>query len=183
MKDAGEGLATARLQLRRFTASDIDWLAQLNGDPVVKRHMGGPATREASEAMLRDRILAYYQRHPGLGIWVTQQRADGDVIGMHLLNHIQGETLIQVGYVLFPQYWGRGYATEMCRALLRYGYAELGLPRIHAITDRPNLPSQNVLLKAGLHRNGERSFAAYAQGTPMAFFERDAAAWLAEQGA
>ena len=69
----------------------------------------------------------------------------------------------------------------MSIALLRYGFSQLQLPQINAITDFPNLVSQRVLLKAGLHRHGERSFAhpRYADG-PFAWFERSAADWLAE---
>jgi [ribosomal protein S5]-alanine N-acetyltransferase len=130
--------------------------------------------------MLRERMLDYYALHPGLGVWLTEERATGAPIGFHLLNNIQGETDIQVGYVLDKACWGKGYATEMCRALLRYGFAQLRLPRIVAITDLPNLASQRVLLKCGLHRNGERAFAHPAyRGEPLAWFERDAAGWLA----
>jgi ribosomal-protein-alanine N-acetyltransferase len=178
------GLTTARLALRRFTPDDFDWLHGLNGDPVVKQHMGGPATLEQSEQLLRERILAYYAQHPGLGIWVTLERASGERIGFHLLNHIQGETELQVGYVLAKEHWGKGYATEMCVALIRYGFADLRLPRLAAITDRGNVASQRVLLKAGLRRHGERLFThpAYVKSGPLAYFERDAAGWLAEFG-
>ena len=90
-----------------------------------------------------------------------------------------------MGYRLFPRYWGQGYATEMSVALLRYGYAQLGLPSIVAITDLHNRVSQQVLLKAGLHRHGERSFPhpAYASFGPLAFFERFAQDWLTEHKA
>jgi [ribosomal protein S5]-alanine N-acetyltransferase len=134
--------------------------------------------------MLRERILEYYQQHPGLGMWVTLERATGKPVGFHLLNHIQGEEELQVGYSLAPEYWGRGYATEMCVALLRYGFATLRLPRLVGITDHANVASQRVLEKSGLRRNGERAFAhpAYAAAGPMAYFERGAADWLAEFG-
>jgi [ribosomal protein S5]-alanine N-acetyltransferase len=180
----GAGLTTARLTLRHFTPADLDWLHGLNGDPVVKKFMGGPSTREGTETLLRDRILGYYERHPGLGIWATLERASGAAVGFHLLNHIQGETHIQVGYTLAPAYWGKGYATEMCLAVLRYGFADLGLPTITAITDRPHVASQRVLTKCGLRRNGERSFAhpAYVSQNPLAWFERDGASWLEEFG-
>lgn len=183
MRDAGDGLATARLALRRFTPDDFGWLQRLQSDPEVMHHVGGVLAPEATRKMLRERILDYYTQHPGLGIWATVVRATGQLAGFHLLNHIRGETLIQVGYVLAREHWGRGYATEMCVALLRYGFAGLRLPRIHAITDPPHLASQRVLLKAGLHRHGERSFRDYAGGAPLAFFQRDAADWLAEFGA
>lgn len=182
MRTAGARLATARLELRRVTPDDAPWLEGLHADARVMQHVGGVLTREGNAAVMRDRMLDYYEQHPGLGAWATIERASGLPVGYHLLNNIRGESLIQVGYLLFPEFWGRGYATEMCRAVLRYGYAELGLPRIHAITNLPHEPSQRVLLKAGLHRHGERSFAAYSGGEPLAFFQRDAADWLAEFG-
>ena len=183
--DAGDGLCSERLQLRRFTLADLPLLSELNADPEVMRHLGGAVDTDRTRAMLETRILKYYEENPGLGIWATQLRDSGECIGFHLLNHIQGESLIQVGYRLFPRYWGRGYATEMSVALLRYGYTQLGLRSIVAIADLDNLASQQVLLKSGLHRHGERSFPhpAYACYGPLAWFERDAQDWLAEHKA
>ncbi len=179
MRRADDRLSSARLQLRRYTAADLEALNQLNSDPAVMRHMGGPASRADTEAMLRDRILSYYEQHPGLGIWVTEERDSGRTVGMHLLNHIRGEAHIQVGYRLYPAYWGKGYATEMTQALLRYGFEQLALPRIVAITDLANVESQHVLLKSGLIRDGERYCKHPSYGTaPLAWFWRDRETWL-----
>jgi RimJ/RimL family protein N-acetyltransferase len=177
-------LATKRLALRRFSADDLDWFAALYSDDRFARYLGGTRDRIKAEALLRGRILEYYDAHPGLGIWVTTERATDAVVGFHLLNHIQGEPFIQVGYALRPEAWGRGFATEMALAILRYGFVDLGLPRIVAIASLPNAASHRVLAKIGLHRNGERAFAhpAYASQGPMAWFERDAAHWIAERG-
>lgn len=184
MSADARGLATARLALRRFTPDDLEWFVRLNGDEEVKRKMGGPLAREVSERMFAERVMEYYEKHPGLGMWVTVERASGERVGFHLLNNIQGESDIQVGYVLDTPYWGRGYATEMCVTLLRYGFATLRLPRIAGITDRGHTASQRVLLKAGLRRGADRAFShpSYAPAGPMALFARDAADWLAEFG-
>ncbi|MBP7418742.1 MAG: GNAT family N-acetyltransferase [Xanthomonadales bacterium] len=178
-------LVTPRLALRRFRADDLEFLCRLNADPDVTRHTGGTKDRAQTEQMLRVRVIDYYEANPGLGIWATIERETGHCVGLHLLNHIQGETLIQVGYQLVPQAWGKGYATEMAVAVVRYAFKVMALPRIVAITDLPNVASQRVLLKAGLHRNGEREFAhpAYAPQGPLAWFERDAGEWLAAFGA
>lgn len=180
-----EILRTERLLLRRFTLADLDLLLEMHRDESTMRHVGGLLTPQQSLGMLQERMIRYYEDNPGLGIWLTQERATGTRVGMHLLNHIQGETLVQVGYVLHRDHWGRGYATEMARAIVGYGFRELGLPRIHAIANHQNLESQRVLLKCGLHRNGERFFPhpAYAPSGPLAFYERDAADWLAEDEA
>ena len=176
-------LTTERLGLRRFTPDDIDWLAALYADPDVTRYIGGVRTRERTEEMLAGRILKYYEEHPGLGIWMTVERATGTPAGFHLLNHIQGETIIQVGFTLAKAAWGRGIGTEMATAVLRYGFTDLQLPRIVGMASLANVASQNVLTKIGLHRNGERAFPhpAYAAEGPMAWFERAGPDWLAER--
>ncbi len=171
-----------RLVLRRFTTGDLDLLCALNSDAEVMRYVGGVKNRAQTRTMLKIRILEYYEQQPGLGVWAGLERAGGACVGMFLLNHIQGEAHIQVGYMLFRHYWGRGFATEMSIALLRYGFSDLRLPQIVGIVNLPNVDSQRVLLKAGLHRNGERAFAhpAYAAEGALAWFERDATQWLAE---
>ncbi len=180
--DAGTGLVTARLQLRRFEPADLGWLDRLNSDAEVMKFLGGPSSLADTQAMLDERILAYYEQHPGLGVWVTLGRASGEPIGFHLLNHIRGETHVQVGYRLLKPYWGQGYATEMSIALLRYGFRDLVLPQIVAITELGNAASQRVLLKCGLMRGSDRVLAhpSYASWGLLAWFERDAADWLAE---
>ena len=181
-RDAGAGLTSRRLRLRRFTGEDFPWLAAAYADHEVARFIGGTKTVDECRALFEQRFLAYYDQHPGLGVWLTCKRDDGERIGFHLLNHIQGEPLVQVGYALLKPWWGCGYATEMCRALVHYGAASYGLRTVVAIANLDNHASHRVLLKSGLARKADRSFphAAYAAQGALAYFERDAAEWLAE---
>lgn len=174
-------VTTRRLTIRALAPADQDLLYRLHGDARVMHHIGGVMDREKSAELFRTRALEYYDAHPGLGIWATLERDSGNCVGVHLLNHIQGETLVQVGYLLYPEYWGRGYATEMAVGLLEHGYRRLGLEQIVGIVDLPNLASQRVLEKAGLRRNGERTFPhpAYASLGPLAWFESERESWLA----
>ena len=177
-------LTTERLALRRFTPGDFDWLTELYGDADVTRYLGGPKSRSETQAFLDTRILDYYDAHPGLGVWMTVDRATGARVGFHLLNHIRGESIIQVGFALAKSAWGAGFATEMAEAVLRYGFLDLNLPRIAGIANLENHASQSVLLKIGLERRGERAFAHpdYAAAGPLAWFERDRGAWRAARG-
>jgi [ribosomal protein S5]-alanine N-acetyltransferase len=178
-------LTTERLGLRRFTFDDLDWLADLYADADVTKHLGGTMDRTRVEQLLRVRILDFYEANPGLGNWMTIERATGEPVGFHLLNTIQGESIVQVGFGLLKSAWGVGFGTEMASAVLRYGFVDLALPRISAIANLDNHASQHVLQKIGLHRNGERAFPhpAYAAQGPMAWFERERDGWIAEHGA
>src|SRR5687767_4856251 len=150
MGDPGYWLTTERLALRRFTPDDIDWLANFHADEEITGYLGGTKDCAAVEEMLNVRILKYYEERPGLGGWATIERATGQRVGFHLVNNIQGETILQIGYGLIRPAWGKGYATEMAAAVLRYGFVDLKLPRIAGITHIDNVASQQVLLKVGL---------------------------------
>jgi RimJ/RimL family protein N-acetyltransferase len=145
--------------LRRFTPDDRDWLRELYADPDVTRYLGGVKSAAQTDELLASRILGYYDANPGLGIWMTVEKSTGRRLGFHLLNHIQGETIIQVGYSLAKPAWGRGVATEVALALLRYGFVDLGLPRIAGMARGARLPSDAGVktLRAAALRATEQS--------------------------
>src|SRR6185295_1558506 len=96
------------------------------------------------------RAFHYYEHHPGLGSWMTIERATSRPVGFHVLNHIQGESIIQVGFGLVKNAWGQGFAAEMAEALLGHGFKTLQLPVITALTNLEHVASQRVLTKIGL---------------------------------
>lgn len=184
MRQPSDTLQTPRLYARRFQTDEFELLYRLHRDAQVMRYAGGATTREATQAVWNERVVRYYNEHPDLGIWLTCERDSGEPVGVHLLNHLRGESLIQVGYLLYPEFWGRGYATEMARAVMHYGFTEAALPQIVAITDLDNLNSQHVLQKVGLQRRGERTLPhpAYRERT-YAWFVAEREPWLQQSAA
>ena len=59
-----------------------------------------------------------------------------------------------MGYSLARPLWGRGLVTEAARAVVAYGFAELGLARIQAFADIRNVGSWRVMEKLGMQREG-----------------------------
>lgn len=109
---------------------------------------------EGSREMLDQRVRRVALREEGdlLDLAVTL-RESGQVIGQALLiwtsrQHEQGE----IGYVLHPDYHGKGYAPEASREMLRLGFEELGLHRIVGRLDGRNTASARVLEKLGMRR-------------------------------
>ena len=100
----------------------------------------------------------------GHGLWILRERRDGPVIGRALLRHlfIDGRDEVEVGYSFHPEYWGKGYATEIATTLVRLGFEQLGLASIVAITLLTNEASKRVLMKAGLEPAGETMHAGSA---------------------
>jgi RimJ/RimL family protein N-acetyltransferase len=144
-------LVTLRLALHEITRDHGNELYELDADPRVMRYIGSgrASTREQVDAVMR-RLPRAYALYPGLGTWRATRRDNGDFIGWFALKYIPGTADVEVGYRLRYGAWGRGYATEGARELVRYGFDDLGLHRIVGVTHPENFASQQVLLKAGL---------------------------------
>ena len=148
-------LQTERLVLRRVALADLDNLTRINGDPAVMRYIGDGSvwTREQSEARSR-RVLKIYENFPGLGMWIGEEKSNRRFVGAYALVYIPNTVEVEVGYRLQKSAWGRGFATEGARALVRYGMIELGLNRVVGLTHPDNDASKHVLMKSGLLARG-----------------------------
>ena len=147
-------LDTERLTLRAFTPDDVDDLVALDSDPAVMRYLNGgvPTPREVIEREVLPRFIASSQRGDRYGVWAAIERATGAFVGWFGFGPHEGGAAdeVSLGYRLRRAVWGRGYATEGARALIRLGFTELGAQRVVATTYQDNLASRRVMEKAGL---------------------------------
>ena len=146
-------LETDRLYLRRLTVEDADNLSELDSDPEVMRYINGgkPTEYEAIRDLFLPRMLRYYERYEGYGFWAAIEKATGEFLGWyHFRPAPDNPDHVELGYRLRRAAWGKGYATEGSRALVRKGFTELGTQRVTAHTLAENAGSRRVLEKAGL---------------------------------
>ena len=145
---------TERLVLRRFTAADLDELVELDADPDVMRFISGgkPTSRAEIENDILPAFLSYYARFAGYGFWAAIDKATGQFVGWFHFRppHGGAEDEAELGYRLHKAAWGKGYATEGARALIRKGFVDHGVQRVVASTMVVNVASRRVMEKAGL---------------------------------
>src|SRR6202790_5450947 len=139
---------TERFVLRRFVEADAPLLAAMNMDAEVMRYIR-PPDADPDEALERARAIIARQRG-NYGLWAIEDKSTSEFLGWGALKDLDGTEEIEVGYGLRPEAWGRGVATEAARELVRYGFEDLGLERIVAVTQPPNMASRNVLTKLGM---------------------------------
>lgn len=141
-------IETDRLLLRMIRADDLDNLAALFGDPEVVKYVGDgkPADRAETQRALES-IIRHWERH-GFGRWAVIEKSTGEFIGFGGLRSLFGTP--EVVYHLAKARWGRGYATELARAALRFGFEERDYARIVAITKPANIASIHVMDKLGM---------------------------------
>ena len=142
---------SARLRFRRLVPSDVDRLDELDGEPDVMRYLtGGVPTTPRRQAAILARILDEYDRDVA-GRWLAHDAGTGQFVGWFGLDSdTSPPDERELGYRLRSAAWGRGLATEGARALLEFGFGELGLRRIWAQTMAVNTRSRRVLSEAGL---------------------------------
>jgi RimJ/RimL family protein N-acetyltransferase len=149
-------LETERLVLRRFTPDDVDLVTALDADPAVMRYINGgrPTPRDEVRDDYLPFWLAYYERGDRYGFWAAIERATGEFLGwFHLRPRREdSDDEPELGYRLVASTWGRGFATEGSRALVRKAFEELGARRVYATTMVVNEASWRVMEKAGLRR-------------------------------
>jgi RimJ/RimL family protein N-acetyltransferase len=152
-------LRTARLLLRPWRTSDRAPFAAINADSKVMEHFPRTSTREESDAFV-DRITARVEQQ-GFGLWAVEVPGVADFIGFIGLNPadaVLGRPVIEIGWRLAAEHWGRGYATEGARASLAHAFDVLGRDEVVSFTTTANRRSRHVMEKLGLARRSEDDF-------------------------
>lgn len=146
-------LETSRLTLRNWREGDRDAFAKMHSDPEVMWDMGGPFSRDKSDAKF-DRYVEAFERY-GYCRWPVEDRG-GNFLGYAgLMPSRAGHPLgvhSDIGWRFARSAWGKGFATEAARAALQDAYERVGLSEVLAYTSPDNLRSQAVMTRLGLER-------------------------------
>jgi ribosomal-protein-alanine N-acetyltransferase len=146
-------IETARLRLRQFTNSDLEDYARIFADPEYTRYSprGSVTLEQASEAAQAayDYFTSHWQQH-GFGVWAVCDRTHNQLIGQCGLNCLPDNNEVEVLYRLDRSYWNQGLATEAAKASLRYGFEQVMLNWIVALTLPHHQASRRVMEKSGL---------------------------------
>ncbi|MBQ4900677.1 GNAT family N-acetyltransferase [Paenibacillus sp. Marseille-P2973] len=166
-------LESERLLLRKIGAEDSDALFGCVTDPLVRRQ----TSFQRGTLMFPARLFRYfddtYQSLRDLH-FAIERKEKGGLIGVCSLQFWAPEAgKARLGYLLAPDFWNRGLATEAAKSLLKFGFETLRLNRIEARCSVDNPASEQVLRKCGfsLIEDGEAtSINAYpgnGSGEPL----------------
>jgi RimJ/RimL family protein N-acetyltransferase len=164
---------TERLLLRPHQPGDYDNCRALWTDTQVTRFIGGrPSTEEEAWA----RFLRFFGLWAvlGFGYWVVIEKATGAYVGEVGFGdfHREMEPPLgpdpEMGWVLFPGFQGKGYASEAVAGGLAWLEAQRGPCRTTCMIDEDNLPSQKVAARAGYREFARVDF----KGKPVVLYQR-----------
>lgn len=146
-------LTTPRLVLREIGQADFEDLFAMYSDAESRRFEGGPVTLAEMHARF-DQVLQdakkIHRTHFRFALTLTGQDRLVGWVKLELANASIRE--YETGWAVKRELWGRGYATEAAREVLRFGFRHLHAHRIIAFCHDQNQASFRVMEKLGMRR-------------------------------
>ncbi|MEN9488558.1 MAG: hypothetical protein RL494_823 [Bacteroidota bacterium] len=143
-----QNLESERLLLRQITPDDVNEIFALRSNPETMKYIPRPLATTKDDAMghikmIQDKIVS----NEGIN-WAITEKGNPKMIGIIGHYRIRWEHFrSEIGYMLLPEYQGKGIITEAIQLLVDYGFNEMKMHSLEAIIDPKNTASARVLEK------------------------------------
>ncbi len=158
-------IQTERLTLRQYNQEDLQPLQDILRDTEVMKYSGLDVNDFMKNAKAE---LEWFKQlnNSNNGIrWIITFKNDNTYLGdLGFMDIDQGNNRSEISYKLSRKQWNKGLITEALRAVISYGFNELGLNRITAQVHNCNGASQRVLMKLGFLMEGTMREHEYIYG-------------------
>jgi RimJ/RimL family protein N-acetyltransferase len=161
---------TERLRLRRLAADDAHDLHRAYGDAEAMRYWDAPPSRGVAETEQRIQrsVSADATWHAA---WAVLSREESSFVGMVNYHARQPwNRRLAVGWILVPEFWGRGYMQEAMQVLIAHCFEALDTHRIEAEIEPDNLRSARLADRLGFRREGFLRDRAFVSGQPRSIW-------------
>ncbi len=151
-------IVTERLALRELRLDDARAVAERAGDKQVARYLIAVPSPYPVSLATRWIVarLAWWGQGRGVTMAIVKREAPDQLLGSVSLRRYARDRRAELGYWLGAESWGAGFATEASRALIEFGFRDLGLAKIYAQVLEGNRASCHVLEKLGMIEEGIR---------------------------
>ena len=158
-----------------FRPDDLDAYAAMCADADVMRYLGDGKPLARPDAWRQIAMILGHWQLRGYGLFALEEKATGTLIGRAGIFEPEGWPGFEVGWMLRRQSWGKGYATEAARRVLRYAFTEMDREHVISLIRQANAPSIRVAERLGERLEGR----AVIFGQEALVYGIDRAAWRA----
>ncbi|HQK39586.1 MAG TPA: GNAT family N-acetyltransferase [Flavobacterium alvei] len=158
-------LETERLLLRRVVNKDVEQIFALRSDKEVMKYIPRPLVKTKEDALAHITMIdEKIDTNEGIN-WAITLKNNDKLIGIIGLYRIQPEHFrAEIGYMLLPEYHGKGIVSEAINEVVNYGFDAIKLHSIEAIIDPKNFASEKVLQKNGFVKEAHLKENEYYEG-------------------
>ncbi|KAF2518002.1 GNAT family N-acetyltransferase [Flavobacterium foetidum] len=141
---------TERLLLDRVTDSDVKEVFQLRSNPETMKYIPRPLVTNHEGALEHIKMINDKIEENICINWGIRLKGSPKLLGIIGFYRMQPENYrSEIGYMLNPDFHGKGIITEAVKKLIKFGFEELKLHSIEAVIDPENTASEKVLQKCG----------------------------------
>ncbi|MGC4018975.1 MAG: GNAT family N-acetyltransferase [Muricomes sp.] len=146
-------IETQRLTMRPFNEDDLDIIMDLYSNEEIMRYMPNDVMNAEKAQKHLNKIVCDWGEKPQVNFEMAViSKYNQEKIGRSRI-HLDYETdTAMIGWLLLQKDWGKGYATEMTRALIDYSFDVLNVHRVCALCHPENIGSWTVLEKCNMRR-------------------------------
>ena len=146
------------MELRPIEVEDLPLYEGIHCDPRMMEHLGGPLPREGLEEKLRRDVATTRAGETWVLVIVPDDsEASAGTISVWEKD-LEGERITEIGWMVLPEFQGRGLATEAVGAVLEKARSGSRWDAVHAFPPVTNAPSNAICRKMGFSRIEERDF-------------------------
>ena len=160
-----QNLETERLFLRRLNVDDVNEVLELRSNPESMKYVPRPLLKTKEDALahialIEDKVVN------NIGInWAITLKENPKMIGIIGHYKIKPENYrAEIGYMILPEYYGKGIVTEAIKVIVQYGFEQMKLHSIEALIDPANTASEKVLQKNGFVKEAHLLENEYYEG-------------------
>jgi RimJ/RimL family protein N-acetyltransferase len=135
---------------------DFIHIFRMNCNPEAMRYIRPVETEEAPVRARVNHMLAHKADSPNMGMMMIENAETGEIVGNMVIRHANWDVTreVEIGYVIDPVHWGKGYATQSVELLLAYA-RRCAINHLVAFTAEANGASNRVLEKCGFRLMGK----------------------------
>lgn len=142
-------LRTQRLLLRQVVVADVPYVIKIRGNEEAMRYIPRPRAKTEEDALGVIAMLTNgISEGKSINWAICNAQNPNEIYGiMGYVNFYPQELKAEIGYMLHPDYWGKGYVPEAIIAVEKFGFENIKLELIEAKIDPRNDNSRKVLLR------------------------------------
>lgn len=158
-------LETERLRLRQIVETDKEQMFLLRSNPEIMRYIPRELPKTIDDALDHIHHMEDLRLQNECLNWAITLKGEDKVIGIIGYYRPQPENhRAEIGYMLLADYHGKGIMQEALTKAMAYGFNELKLHSIEAVTDPENYASWKLLEKNNFVREGHFKENTFWQG-------------------
>ena len=148
-------LTTDRLTLREIKLTDWEEIFRMQNDPEYRKFNPWEDQNEQKIKTLTDRFLGWQTEEPRKNYQFVIEDENNSFVGSTGIHSVHTKHRdAEFGIRLCPSRWGNGFATEVARRMLNFGFNDLELHRIAVETIADNLPAIDLCNRLGMKYEG-----------------------------